>query len=602
MSNGGMHESLCRTLHVSVDGDDASDGSRDSPLRTISAAARLAMPGDTVLVHQGVYRERVDPPRGGLSDSKRISYRAAIGESVTIKGSERVTGWQRVCNDTWHVVIPNSFFGDFNPYSDVIKGDWFMHNDRTHHTGAVYIGGHWLTEAESLQATLAPPNPDKPKLWFAAVDAEFTLLWAQFADVDPNLELVEINVRQSVFYPSRTGIDYLSIEGFDMCHAASPWAPPTAEQIALLGTNWSKGWLIVSNQISYSRCCGISLGKYGDEFDNTSEWAADGYVKTIQRAQANGWSADRIGGHVVQNNRVSHCEQAGIVGSMGCLNSKIVGNVIHDIHVIRAFDGHEQAGIKFHGAIDTEIAGNHVYNTVRGLWLDWMTQGTQVIGNLFHDNAVHDVFMEVNHGPYLFANNIFMSRQTLDIWSNGGAYVHNLIAGDVLVRDDVWQRWTPYMKPHSTQIEGLKMVSIGDDRWYNNLLLGPINLGAYAQASLPVIAQGNLYSTQAIPVPQEAAARLTVNGNPIQLVRTDDGWYLEGIQAARDKGPLAGKIVDTYLLGTIQAGGQRFETGQSEPLRLDFDYYGNQRDPECPAVGPFELSSEGVNRIKVWPL
>ena len=38
-------------------------------------------PGDTVLVHGGTYRERVDPSRGGLSADRRITYLAAPGEN-----------------------------------------------------------------------------------------------------------------------------------------------------------------------------------------------------------------------------------------------------------------------------------------------------------------------------------------------------------------------------------------------------------------------------------------------------------------------------------------------------------------------------------------
>ena len=49
------------TLHVATDGDDSKDGSASSPLRTISRAADLARPGDTVLVHGGEYREWVQP-------------------------------------------------------------------------------------------------------------------------------------------------------------------------------------------------------------------------------------------------------------------------------------------------------------------------------------------------------------------------------------------------------------------------------------------------------------------------------------------------------------------------------------------------------------
>ena len=73
-----------------------SDGSQVRPFRTINRAAALAQPGDTVVVHGGEYREWVRPRRGGLSDRRRITYTAAAGEHVVIKGSEPVTGWERV--------------------------------------------------------------------------------------------------------------------------------------------------------------------------------------------------------------------------------------------------------------------------------------------------------------------------------------------------------------------------------------------------------------------------------------------------------------------------------------------------------------------------
>ena len=215
--------------------------------------------------------------------------------------------------------------------------------------------------------------------------------------VDPNVEEVEINVRQSVFYPGETGKNYITVRGFTLEHAATPWAPPTAEQIGLIGTHWSKGWIIEDNVIRYSVSACVTLGKHGDEFDNTSANAAVGYVETIKRGLSNGWSKENIGHHVVRNNQISHCEQAGIVGSLGAIFSTVSDNTIHDIHVRRLFGGHEMAGIKFHGAVDTLISNNHVYRTHRGIWLDWMSQGTRVTGNLLHDNGpLEDIFVEVN--------------------------------------------------------------------------------------------------------------------------------------------------------------------------------------------------------------
>ena len=62
----------------------------DHPLKTISAAEELAQPWDTIIVHEGIYREEINPPRGGTSDADRIVYIAAPGAKVVIKGSEPV--------------------------------------------------------------------------------------------------------------------------------------------------------------------------------------------------------------------------------------------------------------------------------------------------------------------------------------------------------------------------------------------------------------------------------------------------------------------------------------------------------------------------------
>ena len=127
------------------------------------------------------------------------------------------------------------------------------------------------------------------------------------------------------------------------------------------------------------------------------------------------------------------------------------------------------AGIKFHGAIDVEISRNHIYRTCRGLWLDWMAQGTHVSRNLFHDNQ-EDVFVEVDHGPFLMDNNFFLSRLSLVDLSQGGAYAHNLFAGSIkLLPYD--SRQTPFLKAHSTDVAGYHDNPNGDDRFYNNIFV-----------------------------------------------------------------------------------------------------------------------------------
>ncbi len=269
-------------FHVAKSGNDANPGTQAAPLRTIQHAAQLAQPGDVITVHEGVYRERITPPRGGESDQKRIVYQAAPGEKVEIKGSEVVKNWEKVQDHLWKATIPNSFFGGFNPYSDLLHGDWFNAKGRPHHTGAVYLDGEWLAEAARRDDVLNPPQGTP--LWFAEVDNDNTTIWAQFVAVNPNEARVEINVRRTVFYPEKPGINFITVRGLTLRDAATPWAPPTAEQIGLIGTHWSKGWIIENNVVSHSICSGIALGKYGDQWDNTSANRAEGYVKTIQRA------------------------------------------------------------------------------------------------------------------------------------------------------------------------------------------------------------------------------------------------------------------------------------------------------------------------------
>ena len=139
-----------REYHVSVEGNDINNGALSKPFKTITAAANVAMPGDVIIVHAGVYREQVStPPRGGNSEQERIWYRAARGEKVEIKGSEIIKGWQKTGNNTWMVKIPNSYFGKFNPYRDTIDGDWLERGSWSH-TGEVYLNGNHLIETNDI--------------------------------------------------------------------------------------------------------------------------------------------------------------------------------------------------------------------------------------------------------------------------------------------------------------------------------------------------------------------------------------------------------------------------------------------------------------------
>jgi alpha-N-arabinofuranosidase len=609
-----------KEFHVAVSGDDSNSGTKSSPLRTIQRAADLAQPGDLITVHGGVYRERINPPRGGTSEKQRIVYQTARRETVEIKGSELVKNWTKVQADVWKATLPNSFFGGFNPYSDLIHGDWFEPKGRPHHTGAVYLNGEWLVEAATKEEVLAqggpPPAsrsgtlganlPNGAGLWFAQVDSTNTTIWAQFKGVNPNAQQVEINVRKTVFYPDQPGRNYITVRGFAMRDAATPWAPPTAEQIGLIGTHWSKGWIIENNAISHSVCSGIALGKHGDAFDNTSANTAEGYVKTIERAYQRGWTRENIGHHVVRNNTISHCEQAGIVGSLGAAFSTVTGNTIHDIHVRRLFSGAEMAGIKFHAAIDTVIRGNHIYRTCLGLWLDWMAQGTRVSANLFHDNG-RDLFVEVDHGPFLVDNNLSLSGASLLDVSEGGAYAHNLFNG-TLVSSPEPNRETPYHPAHSTALAGLTSVKGGDDRFYNNLFVGRgapgtnattgFGLGVYNPRPYPLQTGGNVYYHGAQPYGWETGLAESKADPQVKLAQEGKRFILM-LQTGPELTQAKTVLVTTKLLGKARVSGLPYENADGSPVALDTDYFGKKRSGKHPTPGPFAKLGSGTHELKL---
>ena len=71
-------------FHVAKQGNDKNDGSISAPFLTIQKAADLASAGDTVIVHEGEYREWIKPKSSGNSHTQRITYEAAKGEHVVI--------------------------------------------------------------------------------------------------------------------------------------------------------------------------------------------------------------------------------------------------------------------------------------------------------------------------------------------------------------------------------------------------------------------------------------------------------------------------------------------------------------------------------------
>ena len=124
-------------IYVDINAPINGDGSQERPFKAIQSAANIAMPGDEVLVAPGTYRENVDPKHAGTAD-QRIIYRSTEPLGAVITGAERVATWEALAGDVWQVRIPNSIFGNYNPYTTRVLGDWFDARIVAH-TGEVYL-------------------------------------------------------------------------------------------------------------------------------------------------------------------------------------------------------------------------------------------------------------------------------------------------------------------------------------------------------------------------------------------------------------------------------------------------------------------------------
>ena len=115
----------------------------------------MAGAGDEILVAPGVYREAVDPPRGGTDEHHRILYRSEVRGKAVISGAEPVKDWAKYQADVWVARIHNSVFGDYNPYTTYVRGDWYFAPSPVH-TGEVYLNGKAMYEEDALEKILHP--------------------------------------------------------------------------------------------------------------------------------------------------------------------------------------------------------------------------------------------------------------------------------------------------------------------------------------------------------------------------------------------------------------------------------------------------------------
>ncbi|MBK1876118.1 right-handed parallel beta-helix repeat-containing protein [Pelagicoccus mobilis] len=392
--------------------NDEGSGTIEEPFRTISRAALLAQPGDTVRVFGGVYRERVAPARGGTAE-RRIVYEAAKGERVVVTGAD-------VWRPQWRVepgqpglvsaILEDDRLGYFEQFSE----PYLRREGRS--LGQVAVRGALLDEMPSRQTM----ESRRGTWWIDRSEMRLYMHLPVGVDIaqDP---FIELTVRDRLFAPHRRGLGYITVRGFVFDRAANQfplrfWFPREVgnnhPQTGAIGTRSGHHWIIEHNVVRHAASIGIDIGNEGG-------WDTEGDQPT----------PEYLGRHLIQGNHIHDCGSTGIMG-LGSHETRIIGNVIERINLMgnTAF---EWGGIKVHDFVNGEIRGNLVRDSdCAGIWLDNGFAGARVTQNLILNNEEMGIFVELGFGPVLIDHNIVGFSRGAGIYTHdasGVTIAHNLL-------------------------------------------------------------------------------------------------------------------------------------------------------------------------------
>ena len=571
-----------RNYYVSNTGNDNAAGTFNAPFLTINKAAEMAMPGDTIIVRGGVYREWVKPLRGGTSEEKRIVYKAYPGETPVIKGSERITDWVKESGSVWRVEVDDSLFGNYNPFITNVGGRFFRIGGENH-VGDVFLNETWYTE-QFIRTDI----DNQEETWYTEHRGNTTIIWANFGDKNPNEELAEIRVRECVFAPVKEGLSYITVDGFKIMQGASNWVGNEKTQRAMMLTMGGTHWIIQNCHLTLSKCVALSGATQNMPLDDIN----------------------KMGHHHVRYNLIDHCGQSGISGQRGWTASIIEGNVIQDINKKEQFGGDESGGIKIHVSADLLIKNNIVRRVRRvrklkpgtypGIWIDWRNQGIRITGNVIYDIDMNAIFMEMNRGRNLVDHNIIMNED-LSSCSERLVVAHNLFYNSrVRPRPGmVSGRTVEYLVPHATTAAG-KRVSpqVGlEDKYYNNVY---INEGGYEPPTKTgFVSDYNVF--------YDGAEKYFGNKNSIVSTNFNTNFsYTEDFNSVTisytiNSSPIdvGAPLIDRDFIGVDELTKSSLEDRDGNPISLDRDVVGNLRSASSSVAGPFAAKSPGRITLKL---
>ena len=431
------------------------DGSANTPFGTIQEAAEAALPGDSILIHEGIYRECVRPPREGTEEA-RITYTAASGVSPAVRGSEELVNWSSLGGNEWVAVTPDGLFNDFNPYAIGLATE-------KHRTlGDVYLDGVVLSEVDSVSLVAG-----KSLSWKATETGDS--IFANFGGIDPNGRLVEINVREQVFAPDTYHLGYITVSGLTIEHSANQYPDmffmTTGHlQKGALSTTGGHDWIIEDCTIRYARSVGIDFGYQGA---NALLNHGYGAVKedTINKALG------RVGHHRISRNRILDAGTTGMMG-MWAPFTIIEDNLIKGSNRLRV-GRYEHSALKTHYFMHGIIRNNFIIgNNTYGMWIDNNYQGVRITGNVFIDNS-RSIWSEMGHGPLLFDNNVVITSRPFHSDCAGVWMINNLFYNSGRPEFKNYDtRAVAVWKPNTIELAREERVENPPERvWYHNNLM-----------------------------------------------------------------------------------------------------------------------------------
>jgi hypothetical protein len=591
-------------IHVSaVSGNDSNPGTSALPYLTISKAASVAQPSDVVIIHTGTYREYVNPPTGGTSDTDRITFKAAPGEQVFVKGSEVINTWVNNGDGSWKIELPSAYFNGYNPYNLNVDGA-FQNYGQWHHRGDVYINNGVLNELQTLEQVKIENHT-----WYTTTAGNTTTIYANFGTDNPNTQLTEINVRESIFFTSAINVDYITIDGLRFLHAAPNWQAPNTTtqigssfitQIGAVGSKMGKGWIIENCEVMYSKTAGIMMGESPDD------------VASFQDVTA-------FGDHIIRNNIITKCGEYGIAGQKGLSRSTIKGNKIEQINYRNEFGGFEPAGIKIWNSSDVVIENNLIRkifsnqsNTSQSycIWIDFANQGTRITRNYLEANSMTTttLFVEADMGPTLVDNNIFVDRPNAPIlvYSAGTIFAHNLFVNsnfDFAIQQfgngGSGARNVNTLAPHSlTKTNNGIKAEINHNKMYNNIFaggLGPVNFGA--NIGTGNVVDRNLYAKGTNPAAIHTNATKSTGTFTHTITDTATGIDFNFTIDNTFNGIIT-SYVNKALVGQIPDANQSIADELGNDIEVNTDFNSLSRTATNPKVGPLENISTS-NRISI---